>query len=88
MHILLALSFLGSPTQTEIGKINKGMTLHQLKQVMGEPIAYKNGVNGREQYTFKSSTKCTGYTEVCSIIIKRNKVWQFIGVKPEMLASK
>lgn len=83
MHILLVLGLLGPMTQIEQGKLNVGMTIYQMKSVMGEPIRI-----GDDVYSFKSSTKCTSYTEVCSIIIKKNKVWQFMGVKPEMLASK
>lgn len=92
MHILLVLGLLGPMTQTEIGKINEGMTSHQLIEVMGEPIAITKGWDMAESkpnkiYTFKSA-KCRGFTEICSLVIKRDRVQEYLDIKPEYLASK
>lgn len=74
-------------------KIKKGIEIEALIAVMGKPISIREGHTSfthdkTETYTFKSSTKCTSYDDICSVVIRYNKVWKFLDVRPEYLASK
>lgn len=74
-------------------KLAKGTPAEDLIAIMGKPISVSEGHTSfthdkTETYTFKSSTHCTSYADVCSVVIRYNKVWKFLDVRPEYLASK